>query len=63
MKRNPLRDVQRPSIWYFHQHADRPDPADLFFRSQRYDETAVTARLLLESADTGRWLADADIYP
>ena len=41
--------------WYFHHHADGADPADLFFRPQQYDLIAVTPRLLLESANAGRW--------
>jgi acyl carrier protein len=48
-------------LWYFHHGADDgPDPADLFFRPQSYDQITVTPRLLLESANAGRWLVE---YP
>ena len=42
--------------WYFHHDAKGTDPADLFFRQPSYDRIAVTPRLLLESANAGRWV-------
>ena len=45
--------------WYLHHHQEKMTPADLFFRRIK-NRIAVTPRMLLESADAGRWMVE---YP
>jgi acyl carrier protein len=47
--------------WYFHHHDEGwlSTPAGLFFRRPK-DRIAVTPRMLLESANAGRWIVE---YP